>query len=152
VQSSIPLAEIHLQPKPSYFPLSLWGNLILGMFFVAICLCVLFIYKHRQKNRARRYAIAQIKQLNNLDDLGKMNTILKQVALSYCGRSAVASLSGHEWFVYLDAHVSEKYQGFCEDENKWFEGLYRSNILAPEDFEQCKSQALTWIKQAKFSR
>lgn len=149
-EQNLPLADIHLQTEPSLFPLSLWGNLLILIIFLVLVLAGILFYRVYRKNRVRKTALQTLSKITSGEDLGKVNTLLKRVALSYCGRRDVASLTGHEWFAYLDARLPEKKRGFCEQEKIWIEALYRGSELNPDDFNRCKALARTWIKNAKF--
>lgn len=150
--SDLPLADIHLQSAPSYVPLSMWGNLLLLMLLLITALAGFLLYRRYQKNRIRRTAIVTLSQITEKDGLGRVNALLKQVALGYNERCEVASLSGDVWFGYLDACLAERYQGFSAQQKLWLDALYTGRALSSADFKRCKSQARIWIRHARFDQ
>lgn len=146
----LPLADIHLQEMPPYFPLSVWGNLLIVALLLLLVVVLFLGYRYYQKNSVRRTALVTLSQINNNNELAKINALLKQVAMSYNGRSEVASLTGNAWFSYLDTCLAEKYQGFGVQEKLWLDVLYRGSELSNDEFKRCKIQARIWIKNATF--
>lgn len=146
----LPLADIHLQDAPSYFPLSLWGNLVLVAILLTIILIAFVLYRVYQKNTIRRVAQVTLSHINNKDGLAKINALLKRVAMSYSGRSEIAPLTGSAWFSYLDSCLIERYQGFSSQERLWLDALYRGCELTDNEFKRCKRQAKIWIRYARF--
>lgn len=103
------LADIHLPPAVSPWPLAPGWWLLMGL-----CLLVLValwcVYAHRQRNRYRRVALDQLRQLSTdyqrtqdaATYLHALSVLLRRTALTaYPGRFN-ASLKGDAWLQWLD--------------------------------------------------
>ncbi|UTV30352.1 DUF4381 domain-containing protein [Photobacterium atrarenae] len=151
--STLPLADIHLPQAPGYWPLA-WGWWVCGI--IALCLLVsgLFVLlrtirNNRAKQRARREALRRLKTYTDPGTLNAINLLLRQTAMSYYSRQQVASLTGEQWLIFLDRHLTDDQQGFSKLSEPWSQGLFSGQALEPQDFQRCYRQAELWLKNAQ---
>ena len=104
------LQEIPLPPPVPYTPQTA-GWVILDLFLVAaICYAGWRWRRRRIANRYRRAAMARLQEVEALlavparrgEALAAIPPLVKQTALSFLPRNAVAGLSNNEWLVCLD--------------------------------------------------
>jgi len=104
------LQEIPLPPSIPYTPQTL-GWVILGFFLVAaICYAGWRWRRWRIATRYRRTAMARLQEVEALlavparrgEALAAIPPLVKQTALSFLPRNAVAGLSNNEWLAFLD--------------------------------------------------
>ncbi|WP_299022319.1 DUF4381 domain-containing protein [uncultured Photobacterium sp.] len=148
--ASLPLADVHLPNIPGYWPLT-WGWwLCIAAILIVISVAFFLIRKHLMKQRARKEALQQLKHFNNPEQLGNINLLLRQTAMSYYPRQQVASLTGEQWLSFLDQHLSNKHQGFISLSSYWQRGLFSPQGLELNEFRKCYKQAAIWLKKAQF--
>ena len=143
----LPLADVHVQAVPSYWPLA-WGWW--AVIVAILCLIVLFVIStrhHKQNNLAKNEALNRLKQLKSTRDISALNALLKQVALTYFPREEVAKLTGKHWMTFLDSSLDEKKQGFVALEKQWQSGLFSNAKMDDETFDRCYKQAHYWLKK-----
>lgn len=151
--STLPLADLHLPPPPGYWPLA-WGWWIGGL--IGLCLLAggllwLFrvISKRRAQQKARLEALRRLKTYTDPGALNAINLLLRQTAMSYYARQQVASLTGKQWLLFLDRHLTPPHQGFASLSDCWNQGLFSGQPLDPQDFQRCYQQAERWLKKAQ---
>jgi len=107
------LNDIVLPATVGWWPLASGWYILIGIMLIALAW---FGYRslHRWKNN--RYRRAALRELQKLEDringpgerdanLRQIPVLLKRTALSVYPRSQVASLSGHDWFQFLNSTV-----------------------------------------------
>ncbi|MDG9881836.1 DUF4381 domain-containing protein [Pseudomonas putida CSV86] len=108
------LQEIALPAPVSYWPQT-WGwTVLLILLLAAVLVWALRAWRHWQRNRYRREALARLDALERRleqhpDDcqaLRALPELLKRVALSMPGGRAVAPLHDSQWQAFLVAHAS----------------------------------------------
>ena len=104
------LHDIPLPPPVPYTPQTA-GWLFLGLLLIGvICFALWRWYRWHIANRYRRLASVRLQQLEALlgdpvrrgQALAAIPGLIKQTALSFSPRDAVASLSNNDWLVFLD--------------------------------------------------
>ncbi len=121
-----------------------WGLIVLfSILFIA--LSILYY-----KRRYRRQAVKQIALLsitkNRNQTIQAINTILKQLAMSYYDREKVARLDGAEWVHFLNRSSRKPY--FNKEEAQYiFEASYNHKLSINDILWQTFIQSCTqWIK------
>ena len=147
--ASLPLADIHLQPAPGYWPPG-WGWwLCLLATFAVLAYGITKLRQHRNRQLARREAMQQLRQLNSPARFNEINLLLRQAAMSYYPRRHVAGLTGGDWLAFLDSHLAEKHSGFVALSDSWQQGLFSPRGLEQPVFDKCYRQAALWLKKAR---
>ncbi len=128
--SSLNLAPLQLPQEPGFWPMA-WGWwMVAVLIIIAIAGGIFLFSKFKKRNEAKRIALNQLKQTQSLKDA---MLLLRQAALSYFPREHIASLSGTEWYVFLDKQL--KAPRFVSKAKAWDELLYKggldSNITPP---------------------
>lgn len=104
------LHDIILPPPAPWWPPAPGWLLLLGfLILIALALSLRGVL-HWQRNRYRREALAELSRLENAAGdasrraaaLTELSALLKRTALTAFARPRVASLTGPEWFVFLD--------------------------------------------------
>ncbi len=116
------LHDIHLPDTVSWWPLAPGWYLLI----IILLLFIFFLFRLSKKLRSaykekfihnyRRIALKQLKQLQSdyqqhqsiTHYVAALNGLLKQVAITAYGRSAVATLVDYHWFSFLDAQLPQK--------------------------------------------
>jgi len=106
---SLQLQDIHLPESASIWPLAPGWWILLAL-IVAIVLWFVFksIKRAKQKKRQRKI-LSKFKALEKKlkanpsnTTIAEINTLLRQLAITYYPRSKVASLTGADWLHFLD--------------------------------------------------
>ena len=104
------LQDIALPPPVPYTPQTV-GWLVLGLLLLAaVCYTAWRWYRWHIANRYRRAASARLQELDvwlgdparRGEALAAIPSLVKQTALSFSPRGAVAGLSTNDWLVFLD--------------------------------------------------
>ena len=106
---SLQLQDIHLPESASIWPLAIgWWVLIVVIILVATWFIIKVIKRVKQKKNQRKI-LAQFRVLEQkLKDspsnatVAEINTLLRQLAITYYPRSETASLTGGDWLNFLD--------------------------------------------------
>ena len=119
------LKDIHLPEAVGLWPLA-WGWWVLLILLVLVAMTAfLMVRRHRQRNRYRAAALAELQRATlsvkagavNQDQqvatyLQQLSIILRRAALSGCGNSYQANLKGEDWLRWLDDQCPETRGGF----------------------------------------
>lgn len=106
------IEESFIPDSVSLFPETVGWLWVLGFIILIAGIQGLKAWKHWKRNYYRRWAIAQIKQLqqnvsNQANVISKLPLLLKVTAINAYGRETTASLSGNQWLEFLDQSISE---------------------------------------------
>ncbi|MBD1556230.1 DUF4381 domain-containing protein [Vibrio sp. S9_S30] len=120
---SLNLAPIQLPQEPGFWPLA-WGWWAVAIFTLVAILGVALLFKHyRAKRQVKRLAREQLKHVKSTKEGMQL---LRQVALSYFPREHIASLSGKEWYAFLDQQL--KTPRFMPNASTWDALLYKPSM------------------------
>ncbi|MBL4574594.1 MAG: DUF4381 domain-containing protein [Opitutaceae bacterium] len=102
------IEEAFLPDPVSLFPETIGWAWVLGFTLLLLLLKGLRTWQHWKQDYYRRWALKQIKELNeNLSDtnesLARLPELLKITAINAYGRKPTASLTGGQWLAFLDA-------------------------------------------------
>lgn len=103
------LHDIVLPPATPWWPPAPGWLWVLGAVAAFALIALLQLFIHRQQNRYRREALAELKTLEGAqsadieEQLAGMSALLKRTAMTAYSRDRVAALSGNDWFAFLDA-------------------------------------------------
>jgi hypothetical protein len=103
------LHDIVLPPATPWWPPAPGWLWVLGAVAVLALIALLRLIIHRQQNRYRREALAELKEFEGAQSadltvqLAGMAALLKRTAMTAYSRDRVAALGGNDWFAFLDA-------------------------------------------------
>jgi len=128
------LQDIHLPESASFWPLALGWWLLIAVVVVLIAWLIVKVLKRikQRKYRAKIFSKFDVleKKLKTKPSnavIAEINTLLRQLAVTYYPRSKIASLTGGDWLHFLDQ--SGGTQGFSR-------GAGRILIEAPYRLEK----------------
>ncbi|QUN04642.1 DUF4381 domain-containing protein [Shewanella yunxiaonensis] len=111
------LKDIRLPAEVGFWPPApgIWALLILSLMLI-IALIVWLYLRHKRHLRQQAPAKAALQLLSQLDAndpqlMLQLSSLLKRCAISYGGREQVASLTGEDWYQYLDQALPIKMHG-----------------------------------------
>ncbi len=128
------LQDIHLPENASFWPLALGWWLLIAVLVVLIAWLIVKVLKRikQRKYRAKIFTKfdvleKKLKAKPNNAVIAEINTLLRQLAVTYYPRNKIASLTGGDWLHFLDQ--SGGTQGFSR-------GAGRILIEAPYRLEK----------------
>lgn len=95
-------------PVPAWPPAPGW-YVVAATVLVVIALLAAWVWRRHQRRAYRRAALAELQRIETSESSQSVMAItelLKRTALVAYPRSAVAGLSGNDWWTFLDAHCS----------------------------------------------
>ena len=109
-ESELPLRDLHLPEPAGWWPLAPGWWLLLLVIAVVTGYGLWRLYRRRQINRPRRYALRELARYEaeylehgNPVKLGKqLSELLRRGMLAYAPRDEVAGLTGESWLAWLD--------------------------------------------------
>jgi hypothetical protein len=115
--NSLQLQDIHLPDSASFWPLAIgWWILIALVIAIATWIIIKTIKRAKKKKHQRKilakFKILEQKLKTNPSNatIAEINTLIRQLAITYYPRSKVSSLTGGDWLHFLDE--SGDTQGF----------------------------------------
>jgi len=124
-------------PAPIYW-------VITSVFIVSMILLFLFIKRrisHKKYVKQTLSALAQLQQQKA--SFVQLNQLLKGLCLHYYPRQQVASLTGKEWFIFIQQHNAQKATPLFDDVDTFCERLYQlESTCTKQEFKA----ASTWVK------
>ncbi len=134
-----------IEPSPVQFSFNTPGWYFTGilLIIVIIVLSIRWLIAYR-KNAYRREAIVILETYDNKpEELAQILTTLKIVAIATFGREKVASLSGADWFKFLNS--SSKKASFTEVEKQVLHANYNDEVIDGDIFQKLLSISKKWI-------
>jgi hypothetical protein len=139
-------------PEPVGFSFETPGWYVL-LVFILILTAFLFV-KWLLQYRKNAYRRAALKELDNINtrvsenpdrnNLNDLLILLKRVSIKTYGRAEVASLSGSDWFVFLEKKGKDTpYTHFEKEMNS---SVYGDAPVGNESFEEISTLSRRWIK------
>jgi hypothetical protein len=124
-------------PAPIYW-------LICALLLIAISLLVVFAKRYQQRKKTVKQALVALQALEKQNaDFAQLNQLLKGLCLQYYSRAQVASLTGKEWFIFIQQHSAHKKMPLFDDQDRFCQRLYQQQSIATsDDFREAKQ----WIK------
>lgn len=102
------IEEVHLPETVSWMPQTIGWKVVAGVLLLAFIYCLIRKAQGWWRNRYRREALKQLKQLEVSEDLYTvvchLPFLLKATALQRFPRSIIAPLSGEDWLSFLSGH------------------------------------------------
>jgi len=139
------LQDIQTPSPIGQWPLA-WGWwVVITLALLTLLLVIYRLIKRYQHRKAKREALALLKELEALEPRSKaanINKLLKRVNLAYQSRESIAELSSKEWAAWLNQH-NEKAQIAPE----LLDICYQANC-SEEDVHLYYLQAKQWIQKA----
>lgn len=124
------LKDIRYPSEIDWWPLAIGWWLIIFIIFLVLIFLGHKYYNQWKKNRARRLALNELKEIRNnavnTNDIvllsKELSTLLRRTFLAYFPRERVAGLVGESWLNFLDQGLNKKY---------FSEGIGRNLISMP---------------------
>jgi hypothetical protein len=140
-----------LEPDPVPFTFDAPGWFFLaGIFFISVVAYSIAWLKRYRQNAYRRAATKRIKALTRQSQssteitLNELMILLRNVAMQTYGRQTVASLSGKDWFSYLESKGSKT--PFTDFEMMIYASVYRGKPVEKKAIEEIVQLSKRWIK------
>jgi hypothetical protein len=140
MESSLQLQDIHLPESASFWPLALGWWLLLALVIVLVSWLIFKILKRAKQKKHRTKILAKFTALEiklkaepSNNTIAEINTLLRQLAISYYPRAQIASLTGGDWLHFLDE---------SGDTHDFSRGAGRILIEAPYQLEKSNEQSL----------
>ena len=139
--SFMPLNALHLPEPPAWLPLAWgWWALVAGVIFTVLIigLSVRWNKKRLAPKKAALRLLARGQKPSEAIEL------VRQAALCYFPREEIAQLTGKEWYVFLDRHLTTPC--FVDNYDHWQHALYSKQPVnnATELVQHCSD----WVEQA----
>ncbi|MDR9830062.1 DUF4381 domain-containing protein [Vibrio sp. FNV 38] len=138
---TLPLKGLHLPDVPSWFPFSTAWWLTFATIIICICLSLWILKRYQQHRLAKNTALKLVAHQSNPTQAME---ILRQVAFSYYPRHQLASLTGHQWYEFLDEELGSV--KFTSKSEIWQSMLYTENLDA--DPNELVGDCEYWIRHA----
>lgn len=132
---------------PHWWPLA-WGWWCLIVVVIAILIVAVKLYQKHQQDRVIQ-KIALVKLTNNPDiSPAEALATVRQAAISYFPREAVASMQGEQWYQFLDSQL--KLPRFIDHSDAWQQSLYQSEHTAidPSTRKALVDDCTYWVRHA----
>ncbi len=138
---SLQLQDIHLPESASFWPLAAGWWILLAIIISIATWLIIKAIKRAKKKRHQRKVLAKFKVLEkklkanpNNATVAEINTLLRQLAITYFPRSEIASLTGGDWLHFLDE--SGGTHGFSRGAGRiLIEAPYQSDIHSNHHIE-----------------
>ncbi len=131
---SLQLQDIHLPESASIWPLAIgWWILLFLILFASSWLIIKAIKRAKQRKHRRmilsKFEVLETKLKTNPSNatIAEINTLLRQLAITYYPRIEIASLTGSDWLQFLDK---------SGDTHEFSRGAGRILIEAPYQLEK----------------
>lgn len=150
---TLPLRDIHLPDAIGWWPPAM-GWWMLAVLIPLICWFFIWFYKRMTRKTALKTAkkyflsIRQDKKLDDKETLDALSELIRRVAISTSVRSETASLTGHDWLVFLDSSM----QGspFTEGVGQCFaDAHYQKNVAHDLSMPQLLKLCEDWLNVQK---
>ncbi len=106
---SLQLQDIHLPGSASFWPLAFGWWILLVMIISVATWLVIKVIKRAKEKRHQHKILDKFKSLEKKlktkpsnATIAEINTLLRQLAITYYPRTEVASLTGSDWLYFLD--------------------------------------------------
>jgi len=133
---SLQLQDIHLPESASFWPLAFGWWILFAIIILIATWVIIKALKRAKQKRHQRKILAKFKALEkklkanpNNATIAKINTLLRQLAITYYPRTKIASLTGADWLHFLDESGGTK--DFSRGAGRiLIEAPYRLNTLS----------------------
>ena len=151
--NGLKLQDIHLPDSPGFWPLAPgWWVLLMVLLLIGIWLLLKFLQRARQRKKQQQildeYTRLETKLLEHPDNeaIARINTFLRQLAISQYPRTDIASLTGRKWLRFLD--LSGDTQDFSKGAGRiLIDAPYQSAKLQNFNCDEFTSLIRQWIKK-----
>jgi len=153
---SLQLHDIHLPTGADIWPLAFGWWLLLVILLISSALLLRSYLRQRQMRKHKTVILKEFEKLVNTlrnnpsnESLAKVNTLLRQLAITRYPRSEIASLTGGDWLHFLDQ--SGNTHDFSKGPGRiLIEAPYRSGKLQNLNLEEFTPMIRRWVsKMAK---
>ncbi|MEE9327602.1 MAG: DUF4381 domain-containing protein [Cocleimonas sp.] len=148
---SLQLHDIHLPDNADVWPLAFGWWVLLFLLLVAFAVLIQYYRQRLKRQRKKTVILKQLKKLENQlknnpsnESLAKVNTLLRQLAITHYPRSEIASLTGSNWLHFLDQ--SGKTHDFSKGAGRiLIEAPYRAGKSQNLNLEELIPLVRKWI-------
>jgi len=144
------LKEIVLPGPVSYFPQTPAWYILFGVIIIIIIILSWRFYKQLLKNRYRKQALLELRNIKKESALHLLPALVKRVSLVFADRIKVAGLYGYLWLNFLD----ESYDGngFSKGQGRLlvdiaYQDPEKYKSLSKDDIESLFEIITIWIKK-----
>ncbi|MCU8167968.1 DUF4381 domain-containing protein [Vibrio vulnificus] len=138
------LQPLILPAVPSWFPLA-WGWWAsFASVVVALLLLTAFFLWRKKRLKAKRAALKLFVKPITPHTPSSAIELLRQAALCYYTREAIASLHGEQWYQFLDLQLGET--RFSDKMPLWQAALYQNKH--GEHDSELVNDCLVWVEKA----
>ncbi len=106
---SLQLQDIHLPDSASFWPLAMGWWVLFFLILLSTSWLIIKVIKRAKQRKYRRIIFSKFSTLEEKlktnpsnTNIAEVNTLLRQLAITYYPRSEVASLAGGDWLQFLD--------------------------------------------------
>lgn len=150
---TLKLHDIHLPASPDLWPPAVGWWILLTFFIIASFLLSRITRQRRAQEKQHKVILNKLTSLENVlknkpsnEALAKINTLLRQLAISHYPRDEIASLTGGDWLYFLDQ--SGKTQGFSQGAGRILvDAPYRSGELQNLNIEEFIPLIRSWVSK-----
>jgi len=156
------LADIVTPPPVSWMPQT-WGWAALAGLIVLLTICGAWLWhRHRQANRYRREALAELAEIearldapqSRAEALAAIPVLLKRTALAVWPRETVSPLSGAAWVSFLGKHgggtaITGKAAALLDDGE--YRGPQALQAVGKDEAQALAAAARQWIEGHRVS-
>ena len=147
------LHDIIVPEAIGYLPLAP-GWYVVGLIVLALLFHFgMYFYKQYQESLYKREALVELAhyKAQGKDEVIKLLTLAKRVAISAYGREKIAKLSGESWWDFMEEHSKAKVNKALrvEIDNILYDKTYESNA---SDATSIRAFVTRWIKTHKVTK
>ncbi|KAB0288168.1 DUF4381 domain-containing protein [Vibrio fortis] len=141
------LSPVITPEAPNWWPLA-WGWWCLAIAVIALTVIGRMLYKrYKQERQVQKIALAKLTENSELSPAQALATV-RQAAMSYFPREAIASLQGEQWYQFLDEQL--KSPRFVNHSETWQRTLYQSEQapIDPSTRSMLVDDCIYWVRHA----
>ena len=141
------LSPVITPDAPHWWPIA-WGWWCVVIAVLLLIIVGVKLYQKRAQSRAiQKIALHKLTEHADLSP-AQAQAVLRQAAISYFPREAVASLQGEHWYQFLDAQL--KAPRFVDHSEAWQQSLYQSagKPLDTPTRDMLIEDCIYWVRHA----
>lgn len=140
----LPLQDMILPSPPPWFPMAYGWWLVIALVVLCLCVCLLGVKKRQQQQKAKKALLKLMRPHHQALSPSETMALLRQGVLTYFPRKRVASLTGLNWYEFLDKCVGSPL--FAPKQAQWDNALYGQSS-GSNDAELIKD-CIQWVENA----
>ncbi len=142
----LPIADLHLPPAISFWPLAPGWWLLAGLIILFFSLLLWAIWRFKLRRVQRNLALNTLDaiDLQSYTAAEQINQVLKRAALAYLPREVIAPLNGQMWKRFLLMTLDKQEVEF---EDQWLQFAYSAKV-DQQSIYRYYSFARLWLSTA----